>query len=227
MFTLTSEPASDLVSLHAPDRAYARPTMRLWQVCAAACDFFFQRVTMFGSGGSHITAVHAWDPTDQSALRPGDRGVREHRSANAVVAAAAKLLGQQSPRDANMDEAGILWDWQLRKLTDSDYERLCVPIGLKAAIRHVLDSDESRDAPSEGQQTIVELLPGELRRFLLLREQDGSLPLPVSRLEVVFYAMLLNSSVSAHARPFAHAHARTHARTQARTHEHTHARIHP
>ena len=97
----------------------------------------------------------------QQSTEPAD-------SAESVILAAARLLGKPAPSPLLLDKHDIFWDWQLRSLSEHQFEALGCSPGLQAAIFRILDTGPRARSVCE--------LPRTLQRFLLLREADGSEP---------------------------------------------------
>ena len=89
-------------------------------------------------------------------------------SASSVVEAAARLLGKPPPSPAALEDADVLWDWQLARLSDEQYARLGYSPGWKAAIARAL-----KGSSSHARRPLSEL-PLEMRRFLLVPEPGDS-----------------------------------------------------
>ena len=92
----------------------------------------------------------------------------EPASAASVVKAAARLLGKPPPPPAALEDADVLWDWQLARLSDEEYARLGYSPGWKAAIARAL-----KGSSSHARRPLSEL-PLEMRRFLLVPEPGDS-----------------------------------------------------
>ena len=111
--------------------------------------------------------------------------------ATEVLDRAGKLLGKpvsMAVLDA-LNAADVLYDWQLIRLNDADFERLGCSVGLKTAIRQTLAANgtQSRGRP-------ISEMPPELRRFLLVPEPDGSLPPRLHAMSCLFYSVVLQDS---------------------------------
>lgn len=116
------------------------------------------------------------------------------RSAESVLAAASKRLGVPPTPDAwpgsQLEAAGVRWAWQLAHLSDADWDKLGVPLGLKAAAKAELMAEPTSVEHGAANDDAVgyEELPERVRRFLLLPE--GSSVEPLGELSALFLALL-------------------------------------
>ena len=121
------------------------------------------------------------------------------RPAESVLRAAAEQIGAAPDAVATIahsfESNGVYHDWQLVQLTDSNWEKLDIAIGLQAAIRAELVRPSAicdakpLDAPPPPKA--VAAMPERLQRFLLLPGSDGKDPQPLKSISAVFLAILM------------------------------------
>ena len=129
------------------------------------------------------------------------RSERDGRSAEAVLESAAERFGMaREPAIAHgLAASGVKWAQQMAELSDADWERLGVSLGLKTAVKAEL-ADPSAVKPTLAAPAIAAVAQPlardedahnqRLRRFLLLPSDEGKEAQPLGEVSAFFLGIL-------------------------------------
>ena len=116
------------------------------------------------------------------------RNAKDCRPVETVLDAAAERIGKpRQPHVArSLETHDVQWAWQLTELTDANWERLDVPIGLQTAIRAELADPTVTSPQKTSPQGEVGQINERMRRFLLLPDADGREAKPLRSVSAFF-----------------------------------------
>ena len=125
------------------------------------------------------------------AAQTGRRPEQDMRLVEKILDAAAERLGK--PRQPHIAQTfaahDVLWAWQLAELSEANWERLDVPVGLQTAIRAEIAYPSSAE-PNHIDARPVGETNDRLRRFLLLPDANGDEAKPLRSLSGFFLGIL-------------------------------------
>lgn len=114
--------------------------------------------------------------------------MRDTRTAGAVFSAVAAHVADQAAAATAVEALkalGVQWAWQLTHLSDGDWEKINVKLGLKSVVKAELAH------PTPPAATQVDELAGErLRQFLLLPGPEGEVQ-PLDRIGALGFGLLV------------------------------------